>query len=71
MAGCNLATMCYSAIVEAEYSKFRRLFGAVMDLDTYVRTYWIEKGKDPYRRHGSLEPQSVTSSSMARLSLPR
>lgn len=42
--------MCYSAIVEAEYSKFRRLFGAVMDLDTYVRTYWIEKGKDPYRR---------------------
>lgn len=32
--------MCYSALVKAEYTKFVKLFGATMDLETYVQTYW-------------------------------
>jgi putative SOS response-associated peptidase YedK len=41
--------MCYSAQVHAEFKQFQRAFGAVMDLDTYVKTFWWERGKDPRR----------------------
>lgn len=42
--------MCYSAQVRAEYSKFRRETGAEMDLDSYVRLFWWNEGRDPFRR---------------------
>lgn len=42
--------MCYSAQVRAEYDKFRRETGAVMDLDSYVRLFWWNEGRDPSRR---------------------
>ncbi|MCI2243766.1 SOS response-associated peptidase [Xanthomonas sp. PPL568] len=32
--------MCYSAQVYAEFKKYQRDFGAVMDIDEYVRTFW-------------------------------
>ncbi|UYB51136.1 SOS response-associated peptidase [Xanthomonas sp. AM6] len=32
--------MCYSAQVYAEFKKYQRTFGAVMDIDEYVRTFW-------------------------------
>ncbi|MCI2243290.1 SOS response-associated peptidase [Xanthomonas sp. PPL568] len=32
--------MCYSAQVYAEYKQYQRQFGAVMDIDEYVRTFW-------------------------------
>lgn len=35
--------MCYSALVKAEYTKFVRLFGATMDMETYVQTYWNDE----------------------------
>ncbi|WP_129136363.1 SOS response-associated peptidase family protein [Luteimonas sp. YGD11-2] len=41
--------MCYSAQVQAEYSKFRRETGADMDLDSYIRIFWWQEGKDPRR----------------------
>jgi len=41
--------MCYSAQVRAEYTKFRRETGADMDLDSYIRIYWWQEGKDPRR----------------------
>lgn len=41
--------MCYSAQVQAEYSKFRRETGADMDLDSYIRIFWSQEGKDPRR----------------------
>lgn len=41
--------MCYSAQVQAEYSKFRRETGADMDLDSYIRIFWWQEGKAPRR----------------------
>ncbi|WP_115560003.1 SOS response-associated peptidase family protein [Xanthomonas arboricola] len=41
--------MCYSAQVQAEFKAFQRAFGAVMDIDTYVKTFWWDQGKDPRR----------------------
>lgn len=32
--------MCYSARVEAEFTKLRRETGTDMDIASYVRTYW-------------------------------
>ncbi|MET0549724.1 MAG: SOS response-associated peptidase family protein [Xanthomonas sp.] len=32
--------MCYSAQVYAEFKQYQRQFGAVMDIDEYVRTFW-------------------------------
>lgn len=34
--------MCYSAQVYAEFKQYQRLFGATMDIDEYVRTFWSE-----------------------------
>lgn len=42
--------MCYSALVRAEFRKYQREFGAVMDLKSYVQRYWIDRDRDPYRR---------------------
>lgn len=41
--------MCYSAQVQAEFKKFQRATGAKMDIDTYVKTFWWDRGKDPRR----------------------
>lgn len=39
--------MCYSAQVHAEFKQFQREFGAVMDLDAYVKTFWWKQGLNP------------------------
>ncbi len=42
--------MCYSAQVHAEFKKFVRATGSGMDLESYVRVFWWEQGKDPLRK---------------------
>lgn len=32
--------MCYSAQIRADYSKFARVFGAILGIDEFVRLYW-------------------------------
>ena len=44
---CTLAAMCYSAQIYAEFKLFKRQFGAVMDIDTYVATFWPGEKKQP------------------------
>jgi Uncharacterized conserved protein len=39
--------MCYSAQIYAEFKLFKRQFGAVMDIDTYVATFWPGEKKQP------------------------
>jgi putative SOS response-associated peptidase YedK len=35
--------MCYSAEIRAEYERYRALFGAVMSIKEYVRTFWSRR----------------------------
>lgn len=42
--------MCYSALVYAEIRKLERTLGVKVDADWYAETFWIKKGKDPWRR---------------------
>lgn len=42
--------MCYSAQVYTEHRKFQRDVGSDMDLDSYVRLFWWNEGRDPSRR---------------------
>lgn len=42
--------MCYSALIKAEYTKFVRENGAIMDLDSYIQTYWGDDGRPVGRR---------------------
>jgi putative SOS response-associated peptidase YedK len=37
--------MCYSAQIKADYNKFQRVYGAVLDLREFVRLFW-EKRRD-------------------------
>lgn len=39
--------MCYSAQIYAEFKRFQREFGAVMDLETYPATFWPGERKWP------------------------
>ncbi|WP_394005084.1 SOS response-associated peptidase family protein [Luteimonas sp. WGS1318] len=40
--------MCYSAQVYAELKRYQRLFPEVkMDVETYVKTFWWDRGKNP------------------------
>lgn len=39
--------MCYSAQVHAEFKQFKRQFGAIMDLNAYVKTFWWGQGLNP------------------------
>lgn len=41
--------MCYSAQVEADFRKYRRQFGADLDMKEFVKRFWWEQGKDPRR----------------------
>jgi hypothetical protein len=41
--------MRYTAQVQAEFKQFQRLMGAIMGVDTDVRTFWWERGKDQRR----------------------
>lgn len=41
--------MCYSAQVHAEFKQYKREFGAVMDLKTYVKTFWWDRGLNPLK----------------------
>lgn len=51
--------MCYSAQVHAEWKKFQRATGAVMDLKTYVRTFWWDQGRDPLRKQLAKAPRAM------------
>jgi putative SOS response-associated peptidase YedK len=51
--------MCYSAQVRAEFKQFQRAFGAVMDLKTYVKTFWWERGRDPMRKALAKAPRAM------------
>ncbi|GAB3335386.1 hypothetical protein GCM10027359_09000 [Marilutibacter aestuarii] len=42
--------MCYSALVKAEFTRFVREYGAIMDIETYVKTYWGDDGRPVGRR---------------------
>ncbi len=42
--------MCYSAQIYAEFKLFKRHFGAVMDIDTYVATFWPGEKRQPRRK---------------------
>lgn len=42
--------MCYSAMVYAEYKKYVREHGALMDVNAYVKLFWWQQGRDPVRR---------------------
>ena len=42
--------MCYSAMIQAEHRKYQRETGATIDIASYVRLFWIDKGKDPGRK---------------------
>ena len=42
--------MCYSAMVHAEHKKFVRETGSEMDIDSYVRIFWIGEQRDPFRK---------------------
>lgn len=39
--------MCYSAQIYAEFKLFQRQFGAVMDIETYVATFWPGETRQP------------------------
>jgi len=39
--------MCYSAQIYAEFKRFKREFGAIMDVETYVATFWPGEQKQP------------------------
>src|SRR5690606_27040261 len=39
--------MCYSAQIYAEFKLFKRQFGAVMDIETYVATFWPGEKEQP------------------------
>lgn len=41
--------MCYSAQVHAEFKQYKREFGAVMDLKTYFKTFWWDRGLNPLK----------------------
>lgn len=41
--------MCYSAQVHVEFSKFSRETGSTMDIESYVRIFWWQQGRDPRR----------------------
>jgi putative SOS response-associated peptidase YedK len=34
--------MCYSAQILAEYKKFQRVWGSILDIDAFVKEYWSE-----------------------------
>ncbi|NJC47304.1 UNVERIFIED_ORG: putative SOS response-associated peptidase YedK [Xanthomonas campestris] len=41
--------MCYSAQIRADFKEFQRAFGAVMDIETYVKTFWWGEGAQARR----------------------
>lgn len=42
--------MCYSAMVYAEVKSLEHRLGAKVDIDWYVKTFWIDRGKNPFRK---------------------
>src|SRR5690606_28039553 len=45
--GVPVQPMCYSPQIYAEFKRFQREFGAVMDIETYVATFWPGETKQP------------------------
>lgn len=56
--------MCYSAMVLAEIREYERMLGASVDPKWYVQTFWIDQGKNPYRRRKA--PRSMELDVLAR-----
>ena len=49
--------MCYSAQIEADYRKFRRVYGAVLSLEDFVKLYWWRQSQqDRHLLHSSSQP---------------
>ena len=42
--------MCYSAQIWSEFRKFERTFGAVMNIQQYVRLFWERRNGGPWRK---------------------
>lgn len=42
--------MCYSAMIYAEIRKYERRLGMKVDPKWYVQTFWIDRGKHPFKR---------------------
>ena len=42
--------MCYSAMVYAEIKQLYRHLGGKVDVEWYVKTFWIDRGKNPFRK---------------------
>ncbi|MEO8367193.1 MAG: SOS response-associated peptidase family protein [Pseudoxanthomonas sp.] len=40
--------MCYSAMIYSELKQYKRATGATMDVHEYVRTFWVDRGKNPF-----------------------
>lgn len=65
--------MCYSAQIEADYKKFVRMFGAIIDIREFARLYWERaegrlKAKIPKAMDDSFSnPQSDDEQEIKRL----
>lgn len=42
--------MCYSAMIQADYDKYVRLYGATMSLEEFARNVWEDPGPSKRRR---------------------
>jgi hypothetical protein len=42
--------VCCSAMIYAEFKKYTREHGALMDLNSYVKIFWWKQGRNPLRR---------------------
>jgi len=51
--------MCYSAMVRTEFKRFLRETGARMDLDAYVRIYWVGEERDPFKAKRPRVPRAL------------
>ena len=58
-AGSTLRAMCYSAMVYAEHKKFLRETGSGMDVDSYVRIFWLGEGRDPFKEKRPRVPRAL------------
>ena len=51
--------MCYSAMVIAEFRTFQRETGSTMDLESYVRHFWWQEGRDPQKKKRPKAPRAT------------
>lgn len=51
--------MCYSAMVHTEFKRFVRETGARMDLESYVRIFWVGEQRDPFKEKRPRVPRAL------------